>query len=53
MNDRIGSYLARTDVQGKYQLLPEEQRQNNGLAWIPAPYKVEFINQFVKNVLMK
>ena len=53
MNERIGSYLARTDVKGKNMLLPEEQRQNNGLAWIPAPYKVEFISQFVKNVLMK
>jgi len=53
MNERIGSYLARTDVSGKMQLLPEKQRQENGVAWIPAPYKREFIDQFVKNVLMK
>jgi putative spermidine/putrescine transport system substrate-binding protein len=53
MNERIGSYLARTDVSGKMQLLPEEQRQKNGVAWIPAPYKRAFIDQFVKNVLMK
>ena len=53
MNERIGSYLARTDVSGKMQLLPEEQRQKYGVAWIPAPYKRAFIDQFVKNVLMK
>ena len=53
MNDTIGSYLARTDVKGKYALLPEEQRQKNGVAWIPAPYKDHFIKEFIKNVLMK
>ena len=53
MNERIGSYLARTDAKGKMMLLPEEQRLKYSVAWIPAPYKVEFINEFVKNVLMK
>ncbi len=53
MNERIGSYLSRTDVATAVQLLPEEQRQKNGVPWIPAPYKREFIDQFVKNVLMK
>jgi putative spermidine/putrescine transport system substrate-binding protein len=53
MNERIGSYLARTDLTSEVQLLPEEQRQRNGVPWIPASYKREFIDQFVKNVLMK
>ncbi|MDR2258766.1 MAG: extracellular solute-binding protein [Treponema sp.] len=53
MNERIGSYLARTDLTSSVQLLPETQRQENGVPWIPAPYKREFIDQFVKNVLMK
>jgi putative spermidine/putrescine transport system substrate-binding protein len=53
MNERIGSYLSRTDLTTAVQLLPEAQRQKNGVAWIPAPYKREFIDQFVKNVLMK
>jgi putative spermidine/putrescine transport system substrate-binding protein len=53
MNERIGSYLARTDLSTAIQLLPEEQRQKNGVPWIPAFYKREFIDQFVKNVLMK
>jgi len=53
MNERIGSYLSRTDITALVQLLPEEQRQQNGVPWIPAPYKREFIDQFVKNVLMK
>jgi hypothetical protein len=53
MNDRIGSYLARTDAKGKMMLLKEEERQNNAVAWIPAPYKKAFIKGFVQNVLMK
>jgi len=53
MNELIGSYLARTDVQGKMALLPEEERQKNGVAWVPAPYKDHFKKEFVKNVLMK
>jgi putative spermidine/putrescine transport system substrate-binding protein len=53
MNERIGSYLARTDINTAVQLLPETQRQKNGVPWIPAPYKREFIDRFVKNVLMK
>jgi putative spermidine/putrescine transport system substrate-binding protein len=53
MNELIGSYLARTDVQGKMALLPEEERQKNGVAWVPAPYKDYFKKEFVKNVLMK
>jgi hypothetical protein len=53
MNERIGSYLARTDLSTAIQLLPEAQRQKNSVPWIPAPYKREFIDRFVKNVLMK
>ena len=53
MNERIGTYLARTDLSTSVQLLPESQRQNYGVPWIPAFYKREFIDLFVKNVLMK
>ncbi|MDR0390080.1 MAG: extracellular solute-binding protein [Spirochaetaceae bacterium] len=53
MNERIGTYLSRTDLSTEVQLLPEEQRQRNGVPWIPAFYKQEFIDLFVKNVLMK
>lgn len=53
MNETIGSYLARTDVTGKESLLSEEERQKYGVAWIPAAYKKHFIDEFVKNVLMK
>jgi putative spermidine/putrescine transport system substrate-binding protein len=53
MNERIGSYLGRTDLTTAIQLLPESQRQQYGVPWIPAFYKTEFIDQFVKNVLMK
>lgn len=53
MNNTIGSYLARTDVTGKEAILSEEERQKYGEAWIPAPYKQHFIQEFVKQVLMK
>lgn len=53
MNEINGSYLARIDVEGKQALLPEQQRQENGVIWIPGPYKKHFIEEFVKNVLMK
>jgi putative spermidine/putrescine transport system substrate-binding protein len=53
MNDTIGSYLARTDVTGKEAILSEEERQKYGMAWVPAPYKNHFIQEFVKQVLMK
>jgi len=53
MNQIIGSYLARTDIATENALLPEEQRQKNGLPWYPAPYK-EFGNAlFTQEVLMK
>lgn len=53
MNETIGSYLARTDVKTELSLLSESQRQNNGVIWIPAPYKKHFKAEFVKNVMMK
>jgi putative spermidine/putrescine transport system substrate-binding protein len=53
MNKMIGSYLARTDIQGESALIPEEQRQKYGVAWVPAPYKKEFGEEFVANVLQK
>jgi putative spermidine/putrescine transport system substrate-binding protein len=53
MNAVIGSYLARTDVAGESALLPEEQRQKNGVAWLPGPYKKYYIEQFVSQVLQQ
>ena len=53
MNATIGSYLARTDIAGENALIPEEQRQNNGRAWIPGAYKGYFIQEFVAQVLQK
>ena len=53
MNAVLGSYLARTDVAGESALLPEEQRQKNGVAWLPGPYKKYYIEQFVSQVLQQ
>jgi len=53
MNDIMGSTIARTDVKGKNDLLTEDERQKNGVIWIPGPYKAKFIADFVQNVLMK
>jgi len=53
LNATIGSYLARTDISGENALIPEEQRQKNGRAWLPGPYKSCFIQQFVSEVLQK
>jgi putative spermidine/putrescine transport system substrate-binding protein len=52
MNEMIGSYLARTDVQTPSVILAEGDRQANGVAWVPAPYKALFSSDFTKNVLM-
>jgi len=51
MNAMIGPYLARVDVKGESALISEEQRQANGQAWVPAPYKQYFGEQFVASVL--
>jgi putative spermidine/putrescine transport system substrate-binding protein len=51
LNATIGSYLARTDISGENALIPEEQRQKNGRAWLPGAYKGYFIQQFVAEVL--
>lgn len=53
MNATLGSYLARTDIAGESALLPEEQRQKNGVAWLPGPYKKYYIEQFVSQVLQR
>ncbi len=53
MNAMIGSYLARTDVAGESALIPEEQRQAYGQAWVPAPYKQLFSQEFVAKVLQQ
>ena len=53
MNAVLGSYLARIDVAGESALLPEEQRQKNGVAWLPGPYKKYYIEQFVSQVLQQ
>lgn len=53
LNETIGSYLARTDVAGENALIPEEQRQKNGRAWLPGAYKGYFIQEFVAEVLQK
>ena len=53
LNAVLGSYLARTDVAGESALLPEDQRQKNGVAWLPGPYKKYYIEQFVSQVLQQ
>jgi putative spermidine/putrescine transport system substrate-binding protein len=53
MNAVLGSYLARTDIAGESALLPEEERQKNGVAWLPGPYKKYYIEQFVSQVLQQ
>ena len=53
MNSMVGSYPARTDVATENALLPEEQRQKNGLSWYPAPYKQYGNEMFTMEVLMK
>jgi putative spermidine/putrescine transport system substrate-binding protein len=49
---KVGLYPARTDVSVTSTLLTEAERKNS-LLWIPAQYKQKFIQDFVKNVLMK
>jgi putative spermidine/putrescine transport system substrate-binding protein len=49
---KVGLYPARTDVSVTSSLLTEAERKNS-LPWIPAQYKRKFIDDFVKNVLMK
>lgn len=53
MNETIGSYPARTDITDVKQLIPEEQRQKYGTAWVPAPYKKLFSEDFTKQVLIR
>ncbi len=53
MNAMIGSYVARTDVTGESALIPEKQRQAYGQAWVPAPYKQLYTEEFVTKVLQQ
>jgi putative spermidine/putrescine transport system substrate-binding protein len=53
MNTTLGSYQARTDVGGESTLIPVEERQANGVLWLPGPYKKHYIEQFVTEVLQK
>ena len=48
----VGLYPARTDVAVTKTMLTEAERKNS-VPWIPAPYKKEFIAEFVKNCLMR
>jgi putative spermidine/putrescine transport system substrate-binding protein len=49
---KVGLYPARTDLSVTSTMLKEEERKNS-LLWIPAQYKALFIQEFVKNCLMK
>jgi putative spermidine/putrescine transport system substrate-binding protein len=49
---KVGLYPARTDVSVTSTMLTEADRKNS-LPWIPAQYKALFIQEFVKNCLMK
>jgi putative spermidine/putrescine transport system substrate-binding protein len=51
LND-VGLYPARTDLAVTRTMLTEAERKNS-LNWIPAQYKKLFIEEFVKNCLMK
>jgi putative spermidine/putrescine transport system substrate-binding protein len=53
MNEMIGTMVGRTDVKPEKSLVKEEERQKYATEWVPAEYKNHFINEFVKNVLMK
>jgi putative spermidine/putrescine transport system substrate-binding protein len=48
----VGLYPARTDVAVEKTMLTEQERKYS-VPWVPAPYKKEFIAEFVKNCLMK
>ncbi len=53
MNNMIGPYVARTDITGEIAILSEEERQQYGLPWYPAPYKKYGNETFTQEVLMK
>ncbi len=50
--EMLGAYPSRIDIPIEGTLLTEEDRENNALAWFPAPYKDYMIAEFVRNVLM-
>jgi putative spermidine/putrescine transport system substrate-binding protein len=53
LNELAGSTPARMDVRVQQELVSEQERQQNGTAWIPGPYKDKFKADFVENVIMK
>jgi putative spermidine/putrescine transport system substrate-binding protein len=52
MNQTVGSIPARTDVTGIPSIIPEDVRAQNGVRWMPAPYKALFTGDYTKNVLL-
>jgi len=52
MNDILGSYPGRIDLENTRALLKDDQRLANGKPWYPAPYKAESIKEFTENALM-
>jgi putative spermidine/putrescine transport system substrate-binding protein len=53
LNETLGTTPARTDITDLPSLIPEDQRLNFGMPWIPAAYKALFTEDFTKNVLLQ
>jgi putative spermidine/putrescine transport system substrate-binding protein len=53
LNETLGTTPARTDLTALPSLIPEEQRLNFGLPWIPAAYKALYSEDFTKFVLLQ
>lgn len=52
LNEVLNTYPSRTDVAVVNSLINSDEFKNR-IEWIPAQYKKKFIDDFVKNVLMK
>jgi putative spermidine/putrescine transport system substrate-binding protein len=53
LNKTLGSTPARTDITDSPSPLPEADRQNNAVPWVPAAYKKYFGEEYTKNVLLQ
>ena len=53
MNQTVGSIPSRTDLTSIPSIISESDRAQNGVAWIPAPYKTQLAQDYTKNVLLK
>lgn len=53
MNQTVGSIPSRTDLTTIPSIVSEEDRAQNSVAWIPAPYKALMQQEYTKNVLLK